>query len=720
MKVLVFAEKPSVGKDIARILGAKRRSDGYIEGDNHIVTWGFGHLVALGMPEQQNPAWKRWNLYDLPMLPEKWALSVLPSSKEQFYKVKSLFNRDDVDYIVNAADAGREGELIFRLVYELSGSTKPFKRLWISSMTDEAIKEGFSSIKEGAAYDNLASAAVCRSRADWLVGINFTRAYTKKHNSMLTVGRVQTPTLALIVNRQKEIDSFVPQDYWEVEAVFEKFKALYHNPKNKDYPSRLDKQEEAEAIAKLIEGKDALVKKLSVTSKKQAPPFLYDLTSLQREANQKYGLTAAKTLSILQNLYEKRKVLTYPRTDSRYLSEDIFPTLKNRMASLPAEYSEFLKYFEKVKPKKTKRVFNNSKITDHHAIIPTEKNAKDMRNWSREEQDIYDLVARRFIAVFYPDYIYKSASLILSIEKLEFRTGGQTPVDDGWRKVEPPAKRTAKQDEGGAEQEIPDLKKGDTLKVEGSGLLSKKTRPPARYTEASLLQTMETAGKLVEDEELRDAMKDSGLGTPATRAEIIEKLVKMEYVNRDKKSLVPTQKGVDLITLVSPSITSPELTGAWEKRLSDISKGQDSEKGFMQDIAVFVTNVISDVKTAPGSSFAAYSDRTGNVVKESPRRVKKSSGKRIEDCEVVGVCPLCKKGQIIEGNKGYGCNRFREGCNYVVWKEYYGKKLTKTALKALIEGKATQKLSGFIVDGKKVAGRLQFSSESGKIELSEE
>ncbi len=706
---MVVAEKPSVGKDIARILKANQRGKGFLEGKDYIITWGFGHLVSLAHPEMQNPAWKRWTLESLPMLPKDWKLTVLPSSKEQFQVVAELMMRPDVGSLINAADAGREGELIFRLMYIHAGCNKPFKRLWISSMTDEAIEAGFADLRPGEKYDPLAAAAVCRSRADWLVGMNLTRGYTKKFNNMLTVGRVQTPTLAMLVGRHLEIENFVAKDYYEIQADFGDFKGTWFDPKADEYPFRIDDLEKATALADSFKGLTAKVKSAKKTKKKQAPPFLYDLTTLQRDANSRYGMTAADTLSVLQGLYEKRKVLTYPRTDSRYLSDDIFPTIPRRLAAIPGEYDCFLEHLRQNKPKKDKRIFNDKKVSDHHAIIPTEKNVVDTNGWRPSEINIYDLVVRRFLAVFYPDHQYLSTTLIMEADKNQFKTTGKVVTDEGWRVIYARKSSSGKASQTDGEssdsgqdddndQTLPELKKGDSREILNSELLSKKTKPPSAYTESTLLQAMETAGKLVDDEELRDAMKDSGLGTPATRAEIIEKLIRVGYMNRDKKKLIPTPKGIQLISLVGPEIKSAELTGQWEKRLSDIAKSADSDVNFMQDISEFVSKAVLSIK----------SGRYGQVNRAKLKTPRPTFGK----------CPACGLGEIIEGQRGFGCNRFKEGCSYVVWKEFFGKKLSQANIDGLIAGKPTKSLKGFVLDdGSKVSGVIRMKEDKTGIEL---
>ncbi|HNV71835.1 MAG TPA: DNA topoisomerase, partial [Candidatus Ozemobacteraceae bacterium] len=398
MKHLVFAEKPSVARDIARVLGARQRANGYFEGEHWIVTWGVGHLISLAEPGEQNPSWSKWNLQALPMLPDTWKLKVLEQTAAQFAIVKALMGRPDVADIVNAADAGREGELIFRYVYEAAAAAKPTQRLWISSMTDEAIKQGFKSLKPGKDFDNLGQAARCRSIADWLIGMNGTRGYTKKFNTMLTVGRVQTPTLAMVVKRQLEIEAFKPEPYWEITVRLDDFQAQWFDPKHpeKENAARLLDRKKAEAIVALLKGLPAVVTRTRSETKKIPPPLLYDLTTLQREANRFFGLTAAQTLQIVQTLYEQRKVVTYPRTDSQHLSDDLHATIPDRLKALPSEYQLFTRELSQQPIPKNKRVFDNAKVSDHHAIIPTEKPAQDIRSWKPDEQKIYDLIARRF------------------------------------------------------------------------------------------------------------------------------------------------------------------------------------------------------------------------------------------------------------------------------------------------------------------------------------
>ncbi|HOY67925.1 MAG TPA: DNA topoisomerase 3 [Candidatus Ozemobacteraceae bacterium] len=707
-KTLVFAEKPSVGRDIARILGATRQGKGYLEGTQYVVSWGVGHLVCLGEPDVQNPEWKKWSLAMLPMLPAAWKLVAIPQTKDQFDVVCELLKRDDIADVVNAADAGREGELIFRLVYNHAGCTKPVRRLWISSMTDEAIRAGFAGLKPGAEYDNLAAAAECRSRADWLVGMNFTRAYTKKFNtdSVLSVGRVQTPTLAMVVRRHQEIANFKPVDFWEVVADLGDFSAIWFDPKEKTTPTRIPTIEAARAVMERLRGTHLDVTKVTTTKKKQPPPLLYDLTTLQREANSRYGFTAAQTLAAAQSLYEQRKALTYPRTDSRYLSDDLYKTVPQRFKALPPAYAGYLAPLRAEKLPKSKRVFDNAQVSDHHAIIPTEQKPGGMAGWKPEEQKVYDLVARRFLAVFYPDHEYLATAVTLQAGKEDhFKANGRVTVQIGWKAVYEKTQPEAREPDGAAEegddeQALPELKKGDEREVKEAKLQVRQTKPPPAYTEATLLQAMETAGKLIDDEELRQAMKECGLGTPATRAETIEKLIRVGYMLREKKKLTPTSKGIQLISLVAPQVASPEMTGSWEKRLSDIARGKADAAQFMTDITGFVREIVGSVKTG----------RFETVRREDLRPPRPT----------FGTCPACGKGSIIEGKRGFGCDRFREGCNYVVWKEFQGVALPQEAIDALIAGKTTKPLNGFKTeDGRTVDGKIRMREDKTGIELVE-
>ncbi|MBF0502632.1 MAG: DNA topoisomerase 3 [Candidatus Riflebacteria bacterium] len=771
MKTLVFAEKPSVGRDIARILNAHQRHDGCLEGPNHVVTWGIGHLVALSEPAIQNHAWKNWSLDTLPMVPDKWLLTVLPQTAHQFGIVKRLLARDDICEVVNAADAGREGELIFRLIYREAGCSKPFRRLWISSMTDEAIRQGFSDLQAGNRYDPLAMAAEARSRSDWLVGMNGTRGYTKKFGGLLTVGRVQTPTLALVVKRHLEILDFKPVDYWEVRINLDDFSALWFDPKEKDNPTRFSDCKKAKTLIASLSGKNAQVDKVTMAKKKQPPPFLYDLTTLQREANSRYGFSAADTLKTAQSLYETRKVITYPRTDSRHLSDDLHATVGKRLSALPGAYEVWRKpLIASGRIPKTRRVFDNTKVSDHHAIIPTEQKVTDVRAWRPDEQKVYDMIVRRFLAAFMGDLEYEATNVVIKAENELFKANGRVVTKPGWRTLYD--REPSRDDEDELEPPLPSLKKGDIRSIKEAELLTKQTKPPAPYTEASLLQAMETAGRLVDDEEKRLAMKDSGLGTPATRAEIMEKLIRVGYLVREKKKLMPTPKGIQLIRIVDGRLASPELTGDWERRLARIARGEEKAPEFMRDITEFVKNVVeaikrgrfegvrhedlqkSELRTDKTAKISATRDEKSagsgkpdvKKIKKSESRNDKGTGIEQTDDKVpttskknarsvilepigvtaqgrpsFGVCPACGKGGIIEGQRGFGCDRYREGCHYVVWKEFCGKILTKSALQTLILGCQTKKNTGFTTpDGRIVNGRIRMKSDRSGIELVEE
>ncbi|MBF0543477.1 MAG: DNA topoisomerase 3 [Candidatus Riflebacteria bacterium] len=743
MKKLVFAEKPSVGREIARILNANQRNEGYFEGNNYIVTWGIGHLITLAEPSAQNPDWKNWSISNLPMVPEKWKLSVIPDSAKQFEIVKKLFSRKDIETIINAADAGREGELIFRYVLKHCECSKKVLRLWISSMTDEAITEGFKKLRPSEEFNNLGAAAESRSRADWLVGMNFTRAYTKKFGVMLTVGRVQTPTLAIVVFRQNDIENFKPTDYFEVQLDFGTFKALWNDLKEKENPSRISERNTALKILEKISGKPTKVENLTKSKKKQPPPFLYDLTTLQREANSKFGYSASNTLQIAQILYEKKKVITYPRTDSRFLTDDIHPTLKARFQALPNDYRDYLKEISGKTLSKSKRVFDNSKVHDHHAIIPTEQRIRDINSFTEGERKIYDLIARRFISVFFPDMEYLSTTLLLSCENEFFKASGRIITNPGWRALYDQVSQLIDDDDEEKVSNIPDFKKGELVTPQKSEILTKQTKPPLNYTEATLLQTMETAGRLIKDEEMKLAMKDSGLGTPATRAEIIEKLIRVGYMVREKKKLIPTEKGKELIKLCDPRLKSPELTGDWEKRLTLISRGGESQEKFMLDIAVYVRNLVSAIKSEnflnvkfeetqslknqPNRSPLSVQPKlrsqsklpTKSKLPEQSKLPEKKQSKKINDCEKIGPCPLCKIGKIIEGSRAFGCDRFREGCRFIlIEKTFMGKKISPSTVKQILSGKPSRVLKGFIsANGDEFSGKLLLNLGTKKVEM---
>lgn len=567
MKKLIVAEKPSVAKDIARVLGVKSREDGYIYGDEYVITWAIGHLVSLCEPGEANPRWQKWNMMDLPMLPEHIPLKVLPNTKKQYAIVKKLMCSPKIDSIICATDSAREGELIFRYIYELAGCTKPVERLWISSMTDAAIRHGFENLKGAECYDALYESARCRSIADWLVGMNASRAFSLRYNAHLSIGRVQTPTLNLIVKRDLEIENFVPQDYWEIRANFGDYEGLWVNPESKEL--RCPSKELAEKVKAEVAKQPATVLESEAERKRMPPPQLYDLTTLQREANKRYGYSADKTLKIAQSLYETHKLLTYPRTDSRYLSDDMQGKIRKTLEKLPEPYAAFV-HDERMNPSMhARRFYDNAKISDHHAIVPTEK-LPNLAALTADEQNIYDMVTRRLIAAHYPAYEYEASKLMTQAAGHLFKSTGSAPIAEGWRalyKSDKPEK---------SEALLPKLNKGDRRTVEKVSIKANKTKPPQPHTDASILSMMENAGREIEDEALREQMKDSGLGTPATRAAVIERLIQVGYARRKGKQLLSTEKGRKLIAVVPEQISSAVTTGKWEKALKAMADFDDA------------------------------------------------------------------------------------------------------------------------------------------------
>ena len=571
MPTLIVAEKPSVARDIARVLGAKTSGDGCISGNGYIVTWALGHLVSLKEPDEIDERYKKWRMEDLPILPETIPTKVLPKTKSQFSIVKKLMNDKEVTDIVCATDSGREGELIFRYIYGQAGCKKPCKRLWISSMTDASIRAGFQNLRPSSDYDALYRSARCRSEADWLVGMNASRAYTLRYNALLPIGRVQTPTLNLIVQRDLEIANFVPKDYWEVRANFGDYTGTYLCPDGKE--TRIFEEALARDIRDAVAGQTGTVIEAKKERKRQLPPQLFDLTQLQREANKLYGFPADKTLNITQKLYEQRKCVTYPRTDSRYLTNDMIPKVEKVLRALPEPYAGMIAPVMDKPLTRTKRIYDESRVSDHHAIIPTGQFPK---NLTPDEQKIFDMVVKRLIAVHLPDYEYDSSRILTKVGAHTFRSTGSMPAILGWKAIYQSDKPEKPDDDN---QALPELSVGDTRRVTRATVTAKKTQPPKPHDDASLLNLMEHAGRQIEDEALREQMKDSGLGTPATRAAIIDRLIHVGYVQRKGKTLISTDKGRKLISVVPPEITSAETTGKWERYLSELAKVHDSELG---------------------------------------------------------------------------------------------------------------------------------------------
>src|SRR5215216_1238185 len=605
-KTLVLAEKPSVGRDLTRVLpGQFAKHEGYLESDAHLMTWAVGHLVQLAEPDEYDAKYKKWRMADLPIVPDRFKLVVRDErSRKQMSVITRQLKRDDVDLVVNACDAGREGELIFAWTYQKAGAKKPVERLWLSSMTTAAIREAFGHLRPREEYDRLEQAARSRSEADWIVGMNATRAATIRLRSSfdgaVSLGRVQTPTLAILARREEEIRAFKPEPYWLVDASFEptagesgrRYAGRFHAGAQ----PRLKTAQEAEAIVAAVRDHPGEITKLEKSTKKERAPLLYDLTSLQRDANTRYGFSARRTLAAAQRLYEEHKALTYPRTNSRFLPGDLVSELKPtaRGVGTQPEYARAAAYVTGLDVLPLGRVVNDAKVTDHHAIIPTNAEHR-VGKMSDDDRRIYDMVVRRFLAVFHPDAVFENTRLETTVASYVFRTRGRVLVVPGWRGVygEGFEDRSGADDDEGTDQTLPKLEQGEaarTLKVASE---EKETKPPRRYSDASLLAAMETAGKLVEDDELREAMKDSGIGTPATRAAIIERLIDVGYVERDARSLVCTEKGLNVIRLLDGhALTSPGLTGDWEHRLGRIELGEETRERFMHDIAEFARGTV--------------------------------------------------------------------------------------------------------------------------------
>lgn len=706
-KTLVIAEKPSVARDIAKTLGVSGKNEGYLTGENYVVSWAIGHLVTLAEPEAYDVKYKKWNFETLPILPDSMKLEAIKKTRSQLKVLHKLMHSREIDEIICATDSGREGELIFRYIYEITQCRKPFRRLWISSMTETAIREGFAHLQDGSHYDLLYHSARCRAEADWLVGMNASRAYTIQYGALFSIGRVQTPTLALIVEKQKEIDAFVPQDYFEVQADFEQYTGFWIDEKEN---TRLDLREKAEQIAARVKGQRGIVSQIVKEEKRQLPPLLYDLTELQRECNRKFGFSAKKTLDIAQSLYEKRKMITYPRTDSCYLSDDMVDKIKQtlgRLKDVPAFSSYAAEVLAKEKLPLSKRIIDNSKVTDHHAIIPTDIRLRT-DHLTPEENKVFSLVAARFLAVFYPAYVYESTKVYTKVGLDTFLSKGKTVLQEGWQAVEkallPETRKNKTEKE--EEQQLPPLTEQQPVVAKRTKVLDKKTKAPPPYTESTLLSAMENAGRFVEDEELKEQMKDSGLGTPATRAAIIERLLSVGYIMRKGKTLVPTEKGQKLIAVVPEELRSPQTTGKWEKGLSSIAKGKMTEERFLESIRRYVRFLVDD---------AAQHKKDVVFEAERPR------GKRSR-AQGLGKCPLCGKGKILENSRSYYCTEWKNGCKFSLWKdstEPYGILLDAPKVKRLLKGEKLEKIPVVLPQtGERGTADLILSPDhSGRVEL---
>ena len=685
--IVCIAEKPSVAKDIARILGATSAHNGYMEGNGYQVTWTFGHLCTLKEPNDYTDLWKHWSLSALPMIPPRFGIKLIDDDgiKRQFAVIEKLMQ--SADSIINCGDAGQEGELIQRWVMQKAGAKCPVKRLWISSMTDEAIREGFSQLKDQSEYQPLYIAGLSRAIGDWLLGMNATRLYTLKYGQnrqVLSIGRVQTPTLALIVNRQKEIDSFEPEPYWVLATV-------YRDTTFTATKGKFTTKEEGEAAFSTIADKPFTVTAVQKKNGTEAPPRLFDLTSLQVECNRKFSYSAETTLKIIQGLYE-RKLTTYPRVDTQYLSDDIYPKCPSILSGISKQYGPLMQPLMGKKLTKSKRVFDTSKVTDHHAIIPTGVPATSLTDL---ERNVYDLIARRFIAVFYPDCKFSTTTVLGNVEDIEFKVSGKEILSPGWRAVyaqptnqaaTPTPNATSEDDDhnkGDEERTLPTFVKGESGPHTPT-LSEKWTTPPKYYTEATLLRAMETAGKFVEDETLRAALKENGIGRPSSRAGIIETLFKRHYIRRERKNLVATATGIELIDIIHEELLkSCELTGIWEKRLRDIEHKKDDAADFINGLKQQVTEIVNDVlrdntnrrvtiltdedlkkkkKTTKKKTTTAKAD---NKKTDAPQPTPPDSTSA--DDSIIGTtCPICGKGTIIKGKTAYGCSNWRNGCTYRV------------------------------------------------------
>jgi len=663
--IVCIAEKPSVARDIAEVLGAKTRKDGYIEGNGYQVTWTFGHLCGLLEPHEYAPEWKTWALSHLPMIPQRFGIKVMNDSgiQKQFKIIETLMA--NADEVVNCGDAGQEGELIQRWVMQKALCKCPVKRLWISSLTEEAIREGFTKLKDQKEFQSLYEAGLSRAIGDWLLGMNATRLYTLKYGKnrqVLSIGRVQTPTLALIVNRQMEIENFKPEAYWELKTVYRD--TIFSAAKG-----RFSSVEEGTNFLETVRTADFFVTDITTKKGTESAPRLFDLTSLQVECNKKFAYSADETLKIIQSLYEK-KITTYPRVDTTYLSDDIYPKIPDILKGIK-DYELLTKPLLVGKLPKTKKVFDNTKVTDHHAIIPTGVHPTALTD---TEKRVFDLVARRFIANFYPECKISTTTVLGEVERVEFKVNGKQILDPGWRVVfekgedKGTGEGTDKSEGSDTEEStLPLFVKGESGPHEPT-LAEKWTSPPKLYTEATLLRAMETAGKLVDNDELRDALKENGIGRPSTRAAIIETLFKRDYIRREKKNLIATNTGVELIQIIQEDLLkSAELTGRWEKKLRQVERGEYQAKDFLDELKAMVTEIVFNVKSdnRPHPS-PLQMEREKAKYESDSKSISPTPLSARRGSEVIegSVCPVCGKGILLKGNSAYGCSDWKNGCSY--------------------------------------------------------
>lgn len=730
MKTLIIAEKPDMGRNIAAAIEPKAKNHrSYLEGEQYIITWAIGHLVGLAEPEAYDAKYKKWNINDLPIIPDTFKLIPNARTLDQLKVIGELAKRSDL--LVNSCDAGREGQHIFSLIQRHLQLVQPVKRLWISDLTPETIRKGFAELKDGSEYENLTKAAKARSEADWLIGMNGSRAFTTKHNVLLSVGRVQTPVLALIYDRQKLIESFSSLKFFEVEAHFAQNEVTYKGMWQGD---RLTDGDKAEALAAKVKGKAGTIASYEVKDTKEYPTKLYDLTLLQREANGKYAFSAKKTLDIAQALYEKHKVISYPRTNSNYVTEQNIPEMHKTLSALQGTaYDEWVKGANRnLVHKGNKFICNPAKVEDHHAILPTYRKASGL---STDEQKLYDLIVRRFLSQFYPAAEYKVHTVLTEVENENFKTTVKELLNLGWKVIyadqkkekSKGAKGKSKDDEEDEEVEVNEpfsILPADNVVCSDAIVKEKDTQPPKHYTEGTLLKAMESAGKQIEDEELRDAMKDSGLGTPATRAATIERLKNVGYVEMQGKKIALTQKGRMVIELIRGAgielLTSPEMTGQWERRLNEISRGTASDGQFMENVKKFASMIVQKVRvqsradktafegvTPVAKSAARGSSRKAPTIKAADKRSTASTDTSDQGPTVIADCPRpgCG-GMIFMGRKGYGCSHYKQGCSFVIWKESHGRILTDAQVKSLIIKGRTAKLKMTAEDGSAIEAKL--------------
>lgn len=746
MKILVIAEKPDMGRNIASAIEPKAvNKRTYLEGEQYVITWAIGHLISLAEPDRYDEKYKKWRFEHLPILPDKFKLIANYKTKDQLQVIADLAKRCGA--IVNACDAGREGQRIFSLIQQYLQLKQPVKRLWISDLTKETIRKGFNELKDSVEYVHLTQAAKARSEADWIIGMNGSRAFTIKHNALLSVGRVQTPVLALLYDRHREIASFQKVQFYEVIGHFEQngmnYKGTWQGDELKD-------RTPAEEIAVRVQGKQGMIEKYEVKESKEYPYKLYDLTLLQREANAKFGFSAKKTLDLAQALYEKHKVISYPRTNSNYVTEQNVPEMHRMLDQFKGTaYETYLQGADRsIVHKNNKSVCNPAKVEDHHAILPTMKKAYGL---SADELKIYDLIVRRFFSQFYPPARYKNHSLITMVGQDSFKTTVKEMLDAGWKAIyadlnSGKEKAQGKGKSGGGEEKEEGKEKESGHEEEEISTpffvdvdqpvncvraesKEKETQPPKPYTEGTLLKAMETAGKQIENEELREAMKDSGLGTPATRAAIIERLKHVGYVEMRGKKIEITTKGRTAVELIRGAgvsvLASPEMTGVWERRLNEISKGQASSQDFMDKVKKFAISLVDKVRVQQANTSLARAERKEPVGKKAGENRTKSAKSANSDASAkagptfITACPRAGcGGNIFMGKKGYGCSHYKQGCSFVIWKNSFGKNLTDRTIKTLIEKGKTGLLKFTEQDGHAYEARIVLeNNETGQLKL---